>query len=299
MPAPVHVLPTVPFAASPPVPRAPISREPIAAHVARPLAELDPATLAELETVSLLNRVDTKFLLPASQLDALLPDLAREYRVLDVDGRRLHQYRTLYFDTPGFDLYRRHHAGQAVRYKVRSRAYVESGLAFFEIKAKNERGRTIKHRVNTETHLTELTPAAEALLAEHAPTSERLVEPKLRNDFLRITLVGKACAERVTLDLGIQFECDGRTAILPGVVIAELKQSGVDEQSPFMRLMHEAGRAPTSVSKYCIGVALLVQGVEHDAFESQLRAFEQLARGETGADRASGRAGDERTATGP
>jgi hypothetical protein len=287
MPAPVHVLPTapflappVPFAASPPVPRAPIPREPIVAHASRLLADLDPAALAELETVSLLNRVDTKFLLPVSQLDALLPDLARTYRVLDVDGRRLHQYRTLYFDTPGFDLYRRHHAGQAVRYKVRSRAYVDSGLAYFEIKAKNERGRTSKHRVSTETLLTELTPAAEALLAEHAPAGERPVEPKLRNDFLRITLVGKACAERVTLDLGIQFECDGRTAILPGAVIAELKQSGVDEQSPFMRLMHAAGRAPTSVSKYCIGVALLVRGVEHDAFESKLRAFEQLARGE-------------------
>lgn len=280
MAAPVQLLPTTPLATAPPVPYPLTVREPIGARYARLLADLDPATLAELETVSLLNRVDTKFLLATSQLAALLPDLAREYRVLDIDGRRLHQYRTLYFDTPGFDLYRRHHAGQAARYKVRSRAYMDSGLAFFEIKAKNERGRTIKHRVITDTLLTELTPTAEALLAEHAPASERLVEPKLRNDFLRITLVGKACAERLTLDLGIQFECDGRTAILPGAVIAELKQSGVDEQSPFMRRMRAAGCAPTSVSKYCVGVALLVEGVEHDAFESKLRAFEQLARDE-------------------
>ena len=262
------------------MPRSPVLREPIAARCAQLLAELQPTTLAGLETVSLLNRVDTKFLLPETQLGALLSDLARDYLVLDVDGRRMHQYRTLYFDTPGFALYRRHHGGQAARYKVRSRVYVDSGLAFFEVKAKNARGRTFKHRVSTDTLLTELTPEAAALLAEHARPDERLVEPKLRNDFLRITLVGKACAERVTLDLGIQFACDGRTAILPGAVIAEVKQSGVDDSSPFMRRMREAERSPTSVSKYCVGVALLVQGIEHDAFDTKLRAFEQLAQGE-------------------
>ena len=40
-----------------------------------------------------------------------------------------------------------------------------------------------------------------------------------------------------------------------------------------MRRMREADRSPTSVSKYCVGVALLVQGVERYAFESKLRAF--------------------------
>jgi hypothetical protein len=280
IPAAVQLPSTTSFATPPAASRSSSARAPVAALCSRLLAALEPTTLAELETVSLLNRVDTKFLLSESHLGALLPDLARDYLVLDVDGRRLHQYRTLYFDTPGFDLYRRHHAGQAVRYKVRSRVYVDSGLSYFEVKAKNERGRTSKYRVSTATLLTELTSEAAALLAEHAPPGERLVEPKLRNDFVRITLVGKRCAERVTLDLGVQFACDGRTAILPGVAIAEVKQSGVDDGSPFMQRMREAERSATSVSKYCVGVALLVQGVERDAFEPKLRAFEQLARGE-------------------
>lgn len=285
MSVPVHLLPTTPPLPTlePAAPRSPIVREQVAAHYSRLLAGLEPTSLADLDAVALLNRMDTKFLLSESRLAALLPELACDYVVLDVEGRRLHQYRTLYFDTPAFDLYRRHHAGQAVRYKVRSRAYVESGLAFFEIKAKNERGRTIKHRLGTSTLLTRLTPKARALLAEHALPRERALEPKLQNDFQRVTLIGKRWPERLTLDLGIQFECDGRTAILPGVAVAELKQSDVDADSPFMRRMREAGREPTSVSKYCVGVALLVQGVEHDAFGEKLRAFEQLARAETGA----------------
>ena len=282
--APVHALSTTSSVVpSPSTPLLPVSREPIASRFSPLLDTLDATTLSGMDAVSLLNRMDTKFLLSESQLAALLTELAREYLVLDVAGRRLHQYRTLYFDTPRFALYRHHHAGQAARYKVRSRAYLDSGLAFFEIKAKNERGRTIKHRLSTADLLTELTPEAQLLLAEHAPPDEWLVEPKLRNDFLRITLVGKQCAERVTLDLGIQYECDGRTAILPGATIAELKQSGVDHDSPFMQRMLEAGRYPTSVSKYCVGVALLFQGVEHDAFAAKLQAFEELARVEAGA----------------
>jgi len=254
-------------------------REPASTKLGWLLAELEPTTLAGLDAVSLLNRFDTKFLLPESELGEILPALAQDYLVLEVGGRRLHHYRTLYFDTAGFDLYRRHHAGRIVRRKVRSRAYVDTGLSFFEVKAKDEQGRTVKHRLATDTLMTELNPEARALLKTYLPADERRVEPKLRNDFLRITLVGKACAERLTLDVGIQFDCDGRTAILPGAVIAEVKQSGADDGSPFVRMMRKAQRESTSVSKYCVGVALLVQGVEHDAFEEKLRAFERLARG--------------------
>jgi hypothetical protein len=280
--APTQILPVTSFASAQTAAPSWALREP-AASVARQLDRLEPTTLAGLDAVSLLNRVDTKFLLSEAQARALLSDLGRDYLVLDIAGRRLHQYRTLYFDTPTFDLYRRHHDGEAVRYKVRSRAYLDSGLSFFEVKAKNERSRTIKHRVATDGLLTELTPVAAALLAKHARPGDRLIEPKLRNDFLRITLVGKACPERLTLDLGIQFDADGRTAILPGVAIAELKQSGVDRDSPFMQRMSEAGLQPTSVSKYCVGVALLIPGVQREAFEPKLRAFEQLARSEPAA----------------
>jgi hypothetical protein len=274
--ATAHLQSNMPLAT---VAASPLVREPASTKLARLVSELEPTTLAGLDAVTLLNRFDTKFLLSESQLGALLPRLAEDYLVLEVEGRRLHQYRTLYFDTPGFALYRRHHAGRIVRRKVRSRAYVDSGLSFFEVKAKDEQGRTIKHRLATDTLLTELSPDARALLKIHMRADERRVEPKLRNDFLRITLVGKACAERLTLDMGVQFDCDGRTAILPGVVIAEVKQSGADDGSPFMQLMRETLRESTSVSKYCVGVALLVQDIEHDAFEEKLRAFEQFARG--------------------
>ena len=46
-----------------------------------------------------------------------------------------------------FDLYHRHHIGRSNRFKVRSRRYVESDLCFFEVKYRNNKGRTIKNRI--------------------------------------------------------------------------------------------------------------------------------------------------------
>jgi len=239
---------------------------------------MDPATLDQLDAVALLNRLDTKFLLTVSQLVSVLPSLAQDYRVLDIQGRRLHQYRTLYFDTPEYDLYRRHHAGQVVRHKVRSRSYVDTGLAFFEIKSKTSKRRTVKHRLKTPVFLSKLSADAGAFLTSHLPSGDSRLRPALRNDFLRVTLVGKRSPERLTLDLNIHFDCEGRTAILPGIAIAELKQGNLNPSSPFLRAMRGIGVASTSISKYCVGIGLLVSNVEHDAFDENLKAIERLMR---------------------
>jgi hypothetical protein len=237
-------------------------------------------TLAQLDAVSLLNRVDTKFLLTVPRLVEILPRLTEEYLVLEVGGRRLHQYRTLYFDTPDLELYRRHRRSEAIRHKVRGRAYVDSGLTFFEIKSKTQAHRTFKQRLATPELVTDWTPEASAFVRSHlGPTSPDL-QPTLSNDFLRVTLMDRRRTERLTLDLNVQFDCDGRTAVLPGIAIAELKQSAADRPSPFADAMRAAGVPPTGVSKYCVGVGLLVADVDHETSAGMLAAIERLTRGE-------------------
>jgi hypothetical protein len=249
--------------------------------VDRLLDRMAPTTLAQLDSVSLLDRVDTKFLLTVPRLIEILPRLAQEYLVLDIQGRRRHQYRTLYFDTPGLDLYHLHQASRPVRHKVRSRSYVDTGLSFFEIKAKTLDNRTVKHRLATSTFVTDWTTEASTFVASHLGAAAQLLQPTLSNDFFRVTLIDKRCTERVTLDLSIQFNCDGRTAVFPGIVIAELKQGKVDQRSVFADQMRAAEILPTSISKYCAGVGLLVSKVEHEASAKMLAAVERLTRGQS------------------
>ncbi len=116
-------------------------------ELAAVLKTFTPITLAEMEGVELMDRTDTKYIFNISQLPGVLENLSQYYKLLNVNGVNENKYKTLYFDTPDFQLYMDHHNGRTNRYKVRYRQYVDSGLVFFEIKNKNNKERTIKSRI--------------------------------------------------------------------------------------------------------------------------------------------------------
>jgi hypothetical protein len=251
-----------------------------ATHLAESLSRLQPISLADLQRVALLDRLDTKYLLSVGQLDGLLAALAADYRVLEVGGGRQTPYRTLYFDTPGFDLYRCHQAGRRVRYKVRSRAYVGTGLAFFELKRKTGRNHTHKERLDTPYLLTRLTPETRAFLRARLPLPAEALEPKLWVEYTRITLASRRDLERLTLDAGLTFSAGGRQVALPAVVTAEVKHVGRPRASVFIQLMRLHQIRPNGFSKYCIGASLLNPDLKHNRFNRALRLIGQRQQGE-------------------
>src|SRR5512135_2418123 len=104
------------------------------------IARYAPISLAEMERVELLDRMDTKYVFGSADLPALLEALLAEYRILEVDGKRGTDYRSLYFDTSDLRHYLEHHNGHSFRSKVRFREYIGSGLAYLEVKRKTGRG---------------------------------------------------------------------------------------------------------------------------------------------------------------
>ena len=112
------------------------------------LQQFEPISLAEMEGVKLMNRIDTKFVMPASLLPELLALAQTSYFVQQAAGKRTGDYDTVYYDTEDLDMYIRHHDRQLVRQKIRVRTYVESKLFFLEIKRKNNKGRTKKKRIS-------------------------------------------------------------------------------------------------------------------------------------------------------
>jgi hypothetical protein len=245
----------------------------------RRLDRFEPIRLAQMEGVALLDRTDTKYVMNTHQLEGALAALGEHYWVLDIDGLRLSSYQTLYFDTADFALYMRHHAGRQSRYKVRSRRYVATDKAFVEVKLKTSQNRTIKRRLETHGLAAWLTPELRSFVGAQVALGPALLQPRLANDFSRITLVSKYGRERVTVDLKLQFSNGPQTAALPRIVIAEVKQDGLNRHSPFMRQMRAAAVRPTGFSKYCIGVARLYPAVKHNNFKPTLRLVEELLRG--------------------
>jgi hypothetical protein len=233
------------------------------------LAKFDTITLEEMEAVKLLDRVDRKYVFSVTKLHDLMGCLMAHYRILEVSGTRLNRYETLYYDTAGHSLYLQHHNGKLNRYKVRSRSYLDSGQTFFEIKFKNNKGRTIKNRIKQKEIPEILDGKALNLLTKHSPISPESLKPALRVYFSRITLVNKAFTERVTLDTDLVFRKDAAEKAFPGLVIAELKQ-GHPEKSPFHTLLRENHISPLPVSKYCLGICSLNEHLKRNNFKQKL-----------------------------
>jgi hypothetical protein len=249
------------------------------------LRRFAPITLSEMSAVALQDRTDTKFVMREGQLYNALATLTPQYRVLDIRGVRLNRYRTLYFDTTDFALFRQHHTGRRERFKVRTRSYVDSQLSFLEVKHKVRQNRTVKNRIATPGLLTWVTPEADAFLNDYLPFDPEALEPKLWNEYTRITLVSKRDCERLTLDLRLRFTgyedsfAAGRSLDLPGLAIAEVKQDGLNRHSTFVSRMRELGVRPTGFSKYCAGVSMLFDEVKHNNFKPKMRLVEKLIAG--------------------
>lgn len=243
-------------------------------------SSMESIGLDGLQDVALMNRVETKYVVREQDLlNALVPLTAR-YRVLEIDGIRLHRYLSLYFDTPSFFLYHRHRAGGKHRYKVRAREYTDTRLAFLEIKHKISELRTEKNRVQTPQFLTDLAPEFGEFVQDHFPLPVEELEPKLLNAYRRITLVGKYSPERVTLDLGPRFYADGGNVGLPGIAIAEVKYENNGRGSDFIRRMREMGIRPMGFSKYCVGVSMLYPQVKNNYFRPTMRAVRKIMQGD-------------------
>lgn len=232
-------------------------------------------TLEEMDRVKLMDRTDSKFNFNIAQLPKLLEEVRENYFVLEVSGTRMSRYETLYYDTPEFDLFKKHHNGRTNRYKIRLRRYVESDLNFFEVKFKNNKGRTIKKRVKKSDLNESITEKSLDLLAATAGMNPDSVEPKLWVNYNRITLVNKIEEERITIDLDLEVKNGDSTADFSGLVIVETKQSKLSDTA-FVRKLKELHIREGGTSKYCLAVSKLVPGIKQNNFKPAISTIQKI-----------------------
>lgn len=227
--------------------------------------------------VKLMDRTDAKFVFNIRELLAVLNEAKAYYHILDIEGNRISRYRTLYFDTEHFELYNKHHNGKLNRYKIRHRTYVESNIGFLEVKFKNNKGRTLKTRIK-ELMVPDLNKGkALTFLEKMLPFSPLSLVPKIHINYTRITLVNKVSAERLTLDLNLEFENGEIRKSFDQLVIAEVKQDS-KIVSPFISIMHHKHIRESSISKYCFGVASVFPEVKKNNFKQKFSHINKLVQ---------------------
>jgi hypothetical protein len=245
------------------------------ATIAEELNQFESVTLQQLDSVKLQNRIDSKYIMTKEQLAKLLHGIRPDQYVLSIDGVNIFHYQTVYFDTADFQFYRDHHNGCVNRIKVRSREYIESKLAFYEIKRKLFGTRTDKQR-KVVPDLYHAVPDSDYDLIQYKRLHNRPIEKKLVNSFKRITLTNKKFTERITIDLEIHFETPNRRCWLPNLVVVEVKQGKADVFSSTVQMMKKLRVHESGFSKYAIGVSLLVDQVKHNNFKPILLKLNKI-----------------------
>ncbi len=235
-----------------------------------------PISLDEMDSVKLLNRTDTKYVLRRSQLPDVLAYIAPNYAALHINGTPYQDYRTTYFDTADDRMYLDHQCGKLNRYKVRHRTYLSTGAEFLEIKHKNNKRRTKKKRISFSF----TSPLIEAnnFIQKHCPYSGENLFPKTLVEYSRLTLVDLVHGERCTVDTDLMItNCvSGEKADFSHICIIELKRDKCSAVSYMGEALLKNRIFKRGMSKYAIGTAVVYKNIKKNRFKKKIRFIEKL-----------------------
>ncbi len=245
------------------------------------VGRMGAVSLQEMSAVSLMNRVDTKFVTTVEKLQSVLEDaLESGYRVCEIGGRRLLDYESVYYDTPDLKMFTAHRNGKKTRQKVRVRTYLVDNQTFLEVKRKSNKGRTKKKRIMIPHDAVMnfgAVPEASDFLQKKSWWKPENLTPETTTDFSRFTLVNREMTERITVDLNLSFRNfrSGAEVSLGNLVIIELKQDGsATSQMKQILLRHRV--LPYRISKYCIAVTLGDPQARPGRFIEKVRYIEKI-----------------------
>lgn len=239
--------------------------------------------LGEINKANLMQRVDTKYLLPIGDLKLLLSFLALSYSVLEIDNTRVFSYQSTYYDTSGLEFYRMHHNGKKNRYKIRLRRYVDSGDQYVEVKHKTNKSVTYKERIQFNSNHGNRRRINELVSIPFGASRPPLFK-SLVSSYSRIALADENKGERLTLDFNLSFKDPKRNRSEQShqVFIAEVKRGNMKLPSVFSDVMDMFRQKPISFSKYCIGCALIHPNrIKTNRFKPILMNLDRMSRQQT------------------
>jgi len=245
------------------------------------LDSLKPIVLCQMESIMLMNRIDTKYLTDRCTLEKILEKVAESgYLIFETGGEVIHDYKSLYYDTPSLQMYLDHHNRRLVRQKLRTRCY-SSGETFLEIKSKNNHGRTKKKRFEIAPEkywMMNIDDESIASWLDGRMTYQRIgMSPSLETVFSRITLVNPEKTERSTIDFNLKFNNVrlGNSAEMGDLAIIEVKQDG-NLSSTLRDILLDFRVKPVRISKYCIGTAMTNHSIRSCRFKQKLMLINKM-----------------------
>ena len=229
--------------------------------------QLETISLNELNAAAALQtRTDRKYILTAQQAREVLPLLAKQARVLSIEGRRASDYTSVYFDTPDLASFHLAAHPRRRRFKIRTRSYMDTEQCYLEVKTEGAREQTVKERIEhpfaarSALGKDSLEYIHETLEHElgSCPIAPAELTPVIDSSYSRTTLYLPQSNSRVTVDnnliwtdpqSGFRLECNE--------IIVETKSAL--NAGPADKLLWSHQIRPSRISKFATGMSLIHQ----------------------------------------
>lgn len=239
------------------------------------ISKFNPISLDKIDEVKLMSRIDRKYWFHLSKLEEILTQTLDEYQILEIDGQRLMEYQTTYFDTTENSMYLKHHNRKMNRHKIRRRRYISTDSSFLEVKLKTNKKITIKNRIEAPYGDAGFLTSEMNFIQHKTNYSGNDLAPVLSNRFTRLTLIHKDKLDRCTIDISPVFINGNKELELKNLGIFELKRGHSLKSSPIVNILRHLKIRQRGMSKYCTGRALLEPGIKRNAFNPRLRFLEK------------------------
>lgn len=240
------------------------------------LNAMNTVSLAQLDSVALLNRIDNKYVLNKQQLQAITSVIQEHYKVLQIGYDKIFTYENNYFDTEDLQFYYDHHNGYSNRIKVRSRKYIETNSSFFEIKRKENIDRTVKTREKVDHLISVIDENKKETIQRLSRKPIADLSLMLNNKFNRITFVNNEQTERITLDFNLQFSDEISKKNFSDFYVLEIKQSKSNGRSIVTEVLKKNNIREQNFSKYIFGVIALKDNVRMNNFLPLIKKINKL-----------------------
>ncbi len=234
------------------------------------VSRFQPVSLAGMDSVKLMTRNDRKYICRLDQLPELLGRALPYFHILENNSKRIHGYKTTYWDTPDFEMYRKHHDGKLNRFKVRVREYTDTKDHFLEVKFRTNKRITIKKRIPVSARAVLAQKRTADFIFSNSGYLAGDLEKKLSSSFERMTLACEEPSERVTIDINPSWHSGNLHAALPNISIIEVKFSGSNPSEGFGKILRDYRVLPYRISKYCTGTTLLFPDIKHNRFKAKI-----------------------------
>lgn len=249
-------------------------------QLSKDLDLFEAISLAELNQTTQNKRFDNKFITNKSKLTELLKELNFDYKILEIENSRIFKYSNIYFDTSKYDFFNHHINGYLGRFKVRLRRYHATDENFIEVKFKNNRSETSKHRIKSIDYSGTAINRFKSEISDLISLNTDSLSPTVYVDYKRITLLKPGHFDKVTIDFDIQIKSnDGYISELSNLVIVEHKSSHSSVSLNLSRIFKLIHAPKMSISKYCLSLVLTKPGVKYNAYKSKLLTINRICNG--------------------